>query len=1391
MYEIFTRGEQIISNNNIIFTKMKSDDNERLNALEMIRFDLLYETKKYSFSECFPHIIKLIQTSKNPKILDSATWCLRTAVEVTPDNVEMFMSSSTIEIISRIFNQQISKSSTEHTIHILNAMSKYYADALSNSINYFQILQYINDNQNSDIEKRLLSLILLNITEVSVSPHLVNYIHPLIGLCSNHDNQIAFNSLSSLINIAKGSDALSVPVELTAFLCDKLMDPKLYKIHNKIIELLTKLAKDSNHAFTIHQKKLDFEKLLFSPEFIHTRTDFKNILIFILNLLPYFEGLSVFKLSNHQRPHYPNDLETFQFSREIQKIMKKVIIEKPLDVKTALIAFAVTLECAKEEEENQKRKEQQNNDISNYLYDTNCEDENMFAMNNSNFGSDYEVPFFEDSYDKDDTMLQISDDDNGNNKKNESNETVETDSEIKQETENTENLSQNQELNENNDEIDNDLLLALISFSMVQSNAPYILAVISYYGNSKKLNECYLLQLIKDFPIQIEYADWFRKTIKTLESKLSQIGTPRPLVNLSNLTLQKLNQLALDDQIPSYQFLFGGGVKVCKKLLDEEKIMGDESASQIDVSGIAKLSLSLVSFLPMPCIVNEPSMEEFVNILINPAPVSIISKNNCKFKSTVPLIEPIWTLKGLIDMTVNHKNTDYLLRLMNNNPKLAQYIRSDYVEDHSLSYSNTAILIKAFEHNYGHTLNNSLAGFKPNSININNLRIGSNTNFLQNSSANNLNLLNLRHFLSTNVLHSNDQNSQNRSRGNQPHPTNFNFNASSNSNFVRRRFEIDNPRNTNSNTNFIRQRNDNNSNMFFVGNSFNSSNSNNININGNNQSIKRAQNNSHPIDRTNINNSANALNNSYEYPEFAKKGLLNIIAPTPIPQSPYPDYKNNSLFSVFCDKATTSIDVFKIQPEISLDAKPTEMKFQPLPNQYFTDLFGLLKELHENYNIVNVENTWKKSEGLSFVSRVHEQFSNPFGSIGRKSYAMTIIFKYPFLFPFSERILAYKLVYLDPYFATRRLIGEFKSFDPVVLRKNRPEPLKLQVSRDTIFEDGCELLKNFFSHKIEVDVKFVGEKGFGMGPTREFLSNMSHEFCRNKHNLFRNDSMFSTNDSEFSFSKNGLFPAPNARPELFKLIGILVAKAISMEINLALDFNPAFFEIARGKKISVSQVDEIFANSLNCPNDLLDVEFTYPGYPSLELKPNGKQLIVNEENVNEYIELVKNSTIDGNVKKCAEMFVSGFNKILPFSSLDIFSEKEISSFICGDKELIKSSDLLKYCQIDGGLTSESPEIKMLCQFIDKTDIDGQKDFIKFVTGLTNLPCGGLKVLEPKMTIVRKCSTSVNGMLNPDQELPTANTCNCTLKLPPYSDPDILSEKFKFAFSFGNNEFGLS
>ena len=83
----------------------------------------------------------------------------------------------------------------------------------------------------------------------------------------------------------------------------------------------------------------------------------------------------------------------------------------------------------------------------------------------------------------------------------------------------------------------------------------------------------------------------------------------------------------------------------------------------------------------------------------------------------------------------------------------------------------------------------------------------------------------------------------------------------------------------------------------------------------------------------------------------------------------------------------------------------------------------------------------------------------------------------------------------------------------------------------------------------------------------------------------------------------------------------------------------------------------------------------------------------------------------------------------------------------------------------------------------------QKGFIMFVTGGTYLPIGGLKVLEPPITVLRRPTTSATGIT--DGELPTSNTCNCTLKLPAYSSKDVLSKQLKMAILYGNVEFGRS
>lgn len=60
-------------------------------------------------------------------------------------------------------------------------------------------------------------------------------------------------------------------------------------------------------------------------------------------------------------------------------------------------------------------------------------------------------------------------------------------------------------------------------------------------------------------------------------------------------------------------------------------------------------------------------------------------------------------------------------------------------------------------------------------------------------------------------------------------------------------------------------------------------------------------------------------------------------------------------------------------------------------------------------------------------------------------------------------------------------------------------------------------------------------------------------------------------------------------------------------------------------------------------------------------------------------------------------------------------------------------------------------------------------FIQFVTGCSSLPPGGLANLHPRLTVVRKDSTSPN-------LYPSVNTCVHYLKLPEYPSEEVLKER---------------
>ncbi|XP_052627605.1 E3 ubiquitin-protein ligase UPL3-like [Lactuca sativa] len=139
-----------------------------------------------------------------------------------------------------------------------------------------------------------------------------------------------------------------------------------------------------------------------------------------------------------------------------------------------------------------------------------------------------------------------------------------------------------------------------------------------------------------------------------------------------------------------------------------------------------------------------------------------------------------------------------------------------------------------------------------------------------------------------------------------------------------------------------------------------------------------------------------------------------------------------------------------------------------------------------------------------------------------------------------------------------------------------------------------------------------------------------------------------------------------------------------------------------------------------------------------------------------------------------EAFRAGFNQVFEASSLQIFSPSELDYLLCGRREMWEADTLVEHIKFDHGYTSKSPVVINLLEIMGEFNPEQQRAFCQFVTGAPRLPPGGLAVLNPKWTIVRKLQSSNNTASNAaggvsesaDDDLPSVMTCANYLKLLP-------------------------
>ncbi|KAJ5105721.1 hypothetical protein NUU61_003068 [Penicillium alfredii] len=480
------------------------------------------------------------------------------------------------------------------------------------------------------------------------------------------------------------------------------------------------------------------------------------------------------------------------------------------------------------------------------------------------------------------------------------------------------------------------------------------------------------------------------------------------------------------------------------------------------------------------------------------------------------------------------------------------------------------------------------------------------------------------------------------------------------------------------------------------------------------------------------------------------------------------------------------------------------------------------------------------------TAKVNRQLEEPLivASSCLPSWSEDLARLFSFLFPFETRHLFLQSTSFGYSRAMMRWQNSQSTEDSRrdLRRDDRPflgrlQRQKVRISRARILDSAMKVMELYGSSPSILEVEYFEEVGTGLGPTLEFYSTVSKEFSKKKLNIWRETDGSSA--VEYAYGKRGLFPAPmsdeQAAQELgkkqlnvFKILGKFVARSMLDSRIIDISFNPAFFRIADTLSSvapslgTVKAVDQDLAKSLimlkrfahaktaidgdkslspsqksqasqevvvdGVRVDDLGLDFTLPGYPAIDLVPDGSNVPVTIENVGSYVDRVVDMTLGSGVRRQVDAFRIGFSQVFPYTALRAFTPSELVMLFGQAEEDWSMEALMDSIKADHGFNMDSRSVRNLLQTMSELDAQKRRDFLQFVTGSPKLPIGGFKSLTPIFTVVCRPSEPP---YTPDDYLPSVMTCVNYLKLPDYSSLDVLKERISVAIKEGQGAFHLS
>jgi E3 ubiquitin ligase SMURF1/2 len=268
----------------------------------------------------------------------------------------------------------------------------------------------------------------------------------------------------------------------------------------------------------------------------------------------------------------------------------------------------------------------------------------------------------------------------------------------------------------------------------------------------------------------------------------------------------------------------------------------------------------------------------------------------------------------------------------------------------------------------------------------------------------------------------------------------------------------------------------------------------------------------------------------------------------------------------------------------------------------------------------------------------------------------------------------------------------------LALRQRKAGHCRITVSRDNVFEDSYRQILNLRVPQLQKNllIKFRGEDGLDYGGiAREWLYLLSHDMLSPYYGLFQYSC-----ENVYTLQIN---PDSSINPEhlsYFYFVGRVLGLAVFHGMYIDGGFTLPFYKQLLGRPITLDDMESVDKDIYRSLKWMLDNDITEMDIPQpfvverdrfgklvhRELKPNGRNETVTNDNKEEYVRLYIQFRFKDGIEKQFNALQKGFHELIPPHLLKNFDERELELLVSGlgkvDVKDWRSHTRLKNCTPD-------------------------------------------------------------------------------------------------------------